>query len=294
MSSKQIKIARVFPRKTNMSPVDPNTYFDVPDLFTPHYDEVHISVTFTWDLKRADELADVWVSKTDKLIRGGPAYDDRGEWFIPGMYLKLGVTITSRGCPNNCPWCYVPLREGKIRELPVFSGNIIQDNNLLACSKDHINKVFKMLRKEKHINFSGGLEVARITDWVAEELSKLKIYQLWLAYDHPNQEKLLKEAVEKLRRRYFKRDQIRCYVLIGYEGDTLEKAEDRLRRAWEIGTLPFAMRYRTPSPNRNETYLFKERAWNLFTREWTRPAIIKTKMKEQYAEIRTETSPALL
>ena len=25
--------------------------------------------------------------------------------------------------------------------------------------------------------------------------------------------------------------------------------------------------------------VFKERKWNLFTREWTRPAIIKSKMK---------------
>jgi len=83
------------------------------------------------------------------------------------------------------------------------------------------------------------------------------------------------KAVNRLKR-YFRREQIRCYVLIGYPDDTLEKAENRLRRAWEIGTLPFAMRYRTPNPKREGTYIFKERRWNLLTRQWTRPAIIKS------------------
>ena len=84
--------------------------------------------------------------------------------------------------------------------------------------------------------------------------------------------------MQKLEK-YFKRDQIRCYVLIGYHGDTLEKAEARLGRAWEIGTLPFAMRYRGPKNNWKDSFIFNEREWNLFTRKWTRPAIIKTRMK---------------
>lgn len=272
-----MRIARVFSRKTNMSPLDPDCYFGLPDLFTPNYDEVHISVSFTWDLEKANMLADGWVNKTKKLKRGGPAYDDSGNKFIPGMYLKKGVTITSRGCPNNCPWCFVPQREGKIRELSITEGNIIQDNNLLACSRRHLTKVFKMLQHQKRIDFSGGFESARVTDKIVEKLRGLSIYQIWLAYDHPNAEKPLIKAVNRLSK-YFKRDKIRCYVLIGYEEDSLEKAENRLKRAWEIGTLPFAMRYRTPQISWQKTYLFKERPWNLLARQWTRPAITKSLM----------------
>lgn len=287
-----IKIARVFPRKTSMSPTDTDAYFGTPELFMPKYDEVHISVTFTWDIERGHYLKKQWETVCDKVLIGGPAFNDPGKEFVAGMYLKEGMTITSRGCPNKCRFCFVPEREGKIRELPIIRGNIIQDNNLLACSKSHIEKVFSMLRSQKSIDFSGGLESARITDGTVERLRGLSIGQMWLAYDHPNAEKPLIKAVEKLKR-YFKRDQLRCYVLIGYEGDTLAKAESRLCRAWGIGTLPFAMRYRTPSNNWDNTFLFKERVWNLFARKWTRPAIIKSlfrKTRANYDSTRTQES----
>jgi hypothetical protein len=268
------RIARVFPTKTKMSPDDPDAYFGEPDLFTPQYNEVHISVTFTWDIKKAERLKNEW-DKKGRVRVGGCALGDRGDNFISGLYLRKGITITSRGCPNNCGFCFVPKREGKIRELPIVEGNIIQDNNLLACSWGHLTKVFKMLKTQKHIDFSGGFESGRVTDKIIEQLRGLSIYQIWLAYDHLNADKPLRSAVNKLSK-YFKRDKIRCYVLIGYEGDNLEKAEQRLRRTYEIGALPFAMRYRTPKSEWNDTYLFKERAWNLLTRQWTRPAIIKS------------------
>jgi len=271
-----MNIARVFPRRTSMTPNDPDSYLSTPGLFTPKYDKVYISCAFTWDINLAYVLQREWETTGASVKVGGPAFGDKGDNFVAGMFLKKGVTITSRGCPNNCSFCFVPKREGRIRELPIVEGNIIQDNNILACSKEHIRKVFSMLKTQRHIDFNGGLEVSRVTDDIVEDLRGLKIYQLWLAYDRPNSEKPLIQAVNKLSK-YFKRDKIRCYVLIGYEGDTLEKAENRLKRAWEIGTLPFAMRYRTPETQWDKTYLFKEREWNLLTRRWTRPAIIKVR-----------------
>lgn len=72
-----MKIARVFPTKTNMSPQDPDAYFSWPKLNTPKYDEVHISVAFTWDIQKAKELAIQW--RRYGLVKlGGPAFDDQG------------------------------------------------------------------------------------------------------------------------------------------------------------------------------------------------------------------------
>ncbi len=274
-----MKIARVFPTRTNMSPRDPDAYFGEPGLFTPHYDQVHISVTFTWDLPKIGPLIQAW-RKYGEVKIGGPAMDDKGDDFSTGRYIRKGVTITSRGCPNNCPWCFVPRREGKLRELPIVAGNIVQDNNLLACSRKHISKVFEMLRGQRQIEFSGGFESARLEDWIVEELRGLKIRHIWLSYDSPQALRELMKAVCRLRQ-YFSRDKVRCYVLIGYHGDTLGKAESRLRTAWNIGTLPFAMRYRTASLKQSGTFLFSGSEWVGLTRRWSRPAIIRAMMKDK-------------
>lgn len=51
-----MKILRVFPRKTNMTPTDDMVAFDEPGLFRPEADEVHISTVFTWDIPKAEYL----------------------------------------------------------------------------------------------------------------------------------------------------------------------------------------------------------------------------------------------
>jgi len=277
-----MKIARVFPRRTKMTPNDDNAYVGLPPLWCPQYDEIHVSVTFTWDILRAKQLAKEW-SRYGDVKLGGPALGDMGNEFTPSMYIRKGVVFTSRGCPNNCWYCFVPKREGKIRTLPITEGNIIQDNNLLACPKDHIRAVFEMLKTQKHIEFSGGLQADLVSEWIAGQLFDVNymasIRHIWLSYDRCGDEGKIRQAVKNLRDEGFQRCQIRCYVLIGFEGDTLTKAEARLKKAWQIGTLPFAMRFRYSSIDFKNSFVYTDRAWNLLTRQWSRPAIIKAMMK---------------
>ena len=129
-----------------------------------------------------------------------------------------------------------------------------------------------MLKTQRQIDFSGGFESSRVNDEIVERLRGIRVHQIWLAYDNPNAEKPLIKAVNRLSK-YFSRDKIRCYVLIGYKDDTIEKAESRLRRAWEIGTKPFAMLFRDDkgSPYTKE--------WKQFQRKWSRPAIMYSIMK---------------
>ena len=112
-------ILRVFPRKTNATPQDEYVAIGSPSLFIPDdISEIHISVAFTWDLLEAARLAEAW-SRYGNVKIGGPATGMRGEAFTPGLYLKHGYTITSRGCHNHCWFCSVPKREGSLRELPI-------------------------------------------------------------------------------------------------------------------------------------------------------------------------------
>ena len=99
-----IKIARVFPTRTSMSPVDEDSYYGQPGLFVSQgYKEIHKSVAFTWDIEKANWLKEQWEMIAPVKI-GGPAVDgEPTNGFVSGMYLKKGITITSRGCPNRCP-----------------------------------------------------------------------------------------------------------------------------------------------------------------------------------------------
>lgn len=272
-------ICRVFPRRTNSSPDDQHAYFTEPDLFTPRYKEAHVSCVFTWDIPRAKALAKSWESHAEKVIIGGPAFNSYAKDFMPGMYLKKGITITTRGCPNNCNYCFVPIREGKLRELPIKEGHIVQDNNILRSSEKHIDSVFKMLRKQKKpISFTGGIDVYALNDNFIEKLRTIKLSSLFLAYDKPAQRNAVQKAVEKLRK-YFKWRQLMVYCLIGYKGDTIEAARERLDFIIDIGATPFAQKERIPVEDFKQSFTQYSREWNQLNREYSNRYILATKHK---------------
>jgi hypothetical protein len=275
-----VRIIRVFPSRTNLTPTDEYAFYDVPGMFIPDHDEVHICTVFTWDIKKGEWLRDNWQDHTDKPVKlGGPVYGDYGDDFVTGRYLKPGVTFTSRGCNNQCGFCLVPGREGKLRELQtIHPGHIIQDNNFMQCSKEHRRKVYYMLKTQKEIEFSGGIEAARLTEWDVEQLRGLRVKSLFLACDTKSAIKSLEKAVALLHKGGFDltkqgepaRNKIRSYVLIG---DDLQENEERLRRVYEIGALPFAQLFQPLDP------IEYSDDWRQFARTWQRPAATRAHMK---------------
>jgi hypothetical protein len=262
-------IARVFPRRTKATPDDEHAYNAPPDLFarTKGYTEIHVSVTFTWDIERAEWLAGEWAHIAPVRI-GGPATGMAGGEFTPGMYLKKGYVITSRGCPNKCWFCSVWKREGNIRTLNVCGGFNVIDDNLLACPESHIRKVFDMLAGQRErIHFTGGLEAERLRSWHVDLLSKLKPKQFFFAYDEERDYEPLARASRMLRSAGFTRNQMRCYVLLGYPSDKMDRAEERLLKTVKLGFYPMAMLWRDKDGSTIEE-------WRHFQRLWARPAII--------------------
>lgn len=271
-----MKIARIFPRITKATPRDELCYFGPPGMFLPEIEEVHVSVAFTYDKDKAEQLAEAWRHIAPVRI-GGPAYDAPGGEFVPGRYLRPGYVITSRGCPNRCWFCSVWRREGgEIRELPIREGNNVLDDNLLACSESHIREVFAMLKRQKYGRpmFTGGLEAKRLKDWHVELLRDLRPKEIFFAYDNPSKYEPLVEAGKKLLGAGFTvaSHTLRCYVLIGYQGDTFEAAEKRLMDTIRAGFLPMAMLYRDESGERSTE-------WARFQQFWARPATVNLKLK---------------
>lgn len=267
-------MARVFPRKTKATPTDALAFIGEPPLFLPEIDEVHVSVTFTWDIPRAQHLARAWGHYFPTRL-GGPATGMRGEEFVPGTYLKPSYVITSRGCPNRCWFCDVWRRDGNIRELPITEGWNVLDDNLLACSETHIRAVFKMLKRQKHrAQFTGGLEAARLQDWYVDLLVDLNPERIFFAYDTPNDLEPLVEAGRRLQQTKLsiRSRQLYCYVLIGYPHDTFEAAEARCWQTVEAGFIPFAMLYRDHQGKFDCT-------WRRLQRSWCRPAAIMSQIQ---------------
>lgn len=259
---------RVFPKRNKWTPTDGLAFIGDPPLFLPDEMPVRVSVTFTWDIPEAQRLHRAWQTFYSDVKIGGPAFDDCGGEFEPGRFIREGVTITSRGCIRNCSFCLVPKREGKIRELKIKDGWIVNDNNLLACSRSHVEAVFEMLRRQKHpIDFPGGIDTRLLKPWHIDLFKSIHLGRLFVACDSEAQLKPLEKAADLLAD--FPQNKKHCYVLICYQNDTMAAAEKRLRRVYELGFLPFAMLYED----------WKHKDWKKFQRTWCRPAAYKTLMK---------------
>lgn len=269
------KIIRVFPRKTNATPRDNMVRFWDPGLFD-EADEVHISVTFSEDLDKAEELAKQWKIVAPVKI-GGPATENCGGEFIPGMYLKKGYVITSRGCPNKCWFCDVWKKFKEIEELEIKDGWNVADDNLLACSENHIIEVFRMLKRQnKAAVFSGGFEAKRFREWHINLLKQIKVERIYFSYDMPADFEPLVIASKILKRAEIIKPTshvARCYVLIGYLSDNPIRAEKRLTDVMKLGFMPMSMLYH----DKGNPY---EKEWKLFHREWANPIIVGYKMSK--------------
>ena len=151
------------------------------------------------------------------------------------------------------------------------------DNNLLACSDTHIRGVFAMLKNQpERPIFTGGLEARRLAAWHVDLLRESKTRRMYFAYDTEYADyDALVQAGKLLREGGFSKasHKAKCYVLCGYDGDSFEKAEKRLRDTWAAGFFPFSMLYRDEKGETTEE-------WRRFQRTWTRPQIVYHKLKE--------------
>ena len=59
---------------------------------------------------------------------------------------------------------------------------------------------------------------------------------------------------------------LRCYVMVGYGGESVAEAEAALEAVYRLGFLPFAQLYRADPPR---TY---SPEWRALARKWSRPA----------------------
>ncbi len=214
-------------------------------------DALYLSVVFTWDLPRAKEIA---LNSKKNVIAGGPAVAlmpdyladvaqcmPRAELFSPLRFHNPLATFTTRGCPNRCAFCAVPTTEGEFRELSKWEPKpLVCDNNLLAASRAHFERVIDSLKPSPFVDFNQGLEAALFTEHHAFRIGELQNVKVRFSFDNVSQESKVMDAI-KLARQYGLSN-IGVYVLVGHN-DTPEDSIYRLELIRSLGIKPNPMRF---------------------------------------------------
>lgn len=220
------------------------------------YDRVYSSKVFTWTEEDP--------SLPKGTIKGGTGYDITAclpaeveqccpDYSLYGLDFSLG--FLTRGCPNRCPWCFVPKKEGAIqgnaflKDFVRHSNVVLMDNNVLAHPHG-IAQIEEAVRLGIRIDFNQGLDARLIDDSMAKLLARVKwLRPLRMACDQIGQMKHIERATRLLRwhnctpRNYF------VYVLIGgpASGTVEEAMVDALERLQFLKGMaldPFAQPYR--------------------------------------------------
>jgi hypothetical protein len=133
-----------------------------------------------------------------------------------------------------------------------------------------------LLKQKEKAQFTGGFEAARLTDLHVYYLSRIKPKSVWFAYDSAKDYEPLVFASKKLKEAgLMKGHTMCCYVLTGHEGDTIDKAEKRLKDVIKLGYFPQSMLYNAGSHRNGDLA-----EWRKFHTEWANKIIVGFKMKQ--------------
>ena len=182
-------------------------------------------------------------------IKGGTGYGlwhklpDEMEYIFPdySIYPKCDYAIgfITRGCPNNCSWCYVPKKEGNIKPYNKWQNIVrtdsnklvIMDNNILA-SDYGLAQLEELGATDYRLDINQGMDIRLIDDNICKIFSKLK----WIKYirfscDTTSQLPFFENLVEKCDKYNISKSRIFIYTLVR---KNLEEADKRIHRLHEI------------------------------------------------------------
>ena len=188
------------------------------------------------------------------------------------------IGYITRGCPNNCRWCVVPKKEGKIRPYRGWKEIVRQDtdklvlmdNNILACEYG-IKQLESLIGYR--IDLNQGMDARLVTEQAADILSRLSwIRFIRFSCDQRAQIAPIRRTVELLMERGVRPYRIFIYLLVtsdladaservealkGYKGISLYAQAERNER---MGIVPnkmqmeFQQRYVYSGRYRQETW----------------------------------------
>ena len=186
-----------------------------------------------------------------EVVKGGTGYDLHQELpseidrlqpdytIYPNIDDKTAYGFLTRGCPNKCKWCIVPIKEGGVRPYmdidEITQGGqraniILMDNNILACDYG-IEQLVKIADKGYRIDLNQGNSARLVDNSIADIFARIK----WIgsiirfAADTPRQIKEVESAMAKIdacREKYGKVPA--SYLIYTMIGDDILEDYERL------------------------------------------------------------------
>lgn len=148
------------------------------------------------------------------------------------------IGYITRGCPNNCPWCVVPAKEGQIKPYraweeivrPDTKKLVLMDNNILA-SEYGISQLESLIGTGYEIDLNQGMDARLVTDRIAGILARLKwIRFIRFSCDQIPQIEAIERAAELLERYGKKPYNLFIYLLVTKDLENAAYRVERLKR----------------------------------------------------------------
>ena len=237
-----------------------------------HYDIVYMSKVFSDAYSKDIEEP----FNADRVIRGGTGYAinlvggvevlDRQkndplppeiEAMFPDYSLyphyHFAVSMTSRGCPNGCPWCHVWAKEGrdsvKVADVKDFWNGQkeirVLDPNITACKEKR--ELFKQYRETGALlDFTQGLDIRLLDDEDMADLEQMRLKNVHFAWDNPQIDlswKFSEYAKVGKKNRHGRFGTV--YILTNFNS-SMEENLHRIYTVRDLGYDPYVMIYNKP------------------------------------------------
>lgn len=259
-------------KKLNYSGYDHHKREEV-SIDASNYDKVFISTIFTLNGGL------VKIKGCKKVYRGGTGYKnfkkkmpDEMEHLFPDYSIykdnQYSIGFLTRGCVNNCKYCFIPKKEGKLKlhsPLKEFYNSklpkiMLLDNNFLACP-DCIKLLEEIKKKNKKVTFKQGLDFRLLTKEKAKLLSELDYDGEYIfAFDHPNDKPIIEKKLREIWKPLVKDWQTKFFVLVGFDS-TLKQDLERVYFLKEHKCLPYIMRHSKCYKSKNRPFYTDLASW---------------------------------
>lgn len=228
------------------------------------YDRVYMSKVFdeTYSPDMPEPI------NADEIVKGGTGYglDNRLspeiETMCPDYSLYPNLTkdkaygFLTRGCPNNCPFCIVCAKEGrmscKVSDLGQWWHSqkeiVLMDPNILAC-RDHIELLSQLAESRARVDFNQGLDARLLTEENIAFINRLRLKGIHFAWDLMDRETAVLRGLN-LYKKYGKKDPHgswgTVYVLTNFN-TTMDENLYRIYKLEGMGFDPYVMVFDKPN-----------------------------------------------